>query len=405
MAIKTNPEPREVIDVTANLVTEQARTEEANVDGTISLAKVEEARDNSYMIELRDKVRNDIIANGKMDQLTSLIDLDDNNTILEYGKEPAEYMATVADQVLSQYNTANVDTTSKLVDSLMKIMDKIDITEIKSLDELIEQRKKKSIFGKFKESAQKKLDKLVAKYKGIGDEMETICNQLRVYEKNIKDSNTVIAKMYDTAMQEYETLQEYIVAGEDALRQIEEYKQSLEDSGDGSQQTVFKIQNVSHQIDLMQKRLLDLRTSETIALQAIPTYKIQEYTNANLARKINSAFVVTVPAFKTALVTAVITKQQSLTAQGLAILDEATTRFVKQSAQNTVDQLHNSQHLMNKPMMTADDIEEVWGIIMNGITEYKDMETQYRKIMKDESARIDEANSGYIKKLKEGTVV
>lgn len=405
MAIKTSPESHEVVDVTANVVTEQTSTDEANVDGTISLAKVEEVRDNSYMIELRDKVRNDIIANGKMDQLTSLIDLDDNNTILEYGKEPAEYMATIADQVLSQYNTANVDTTSKLVDSLMKIMDKIDITEIKSLDELIEQRKKKSIFGKFKESAQKKLDKLVAKYKGIGDEMETICNQLRVYEKNIKDSNTVIAKMYDSAMQEYETLQEYIVAGEDALRQIEDYKQSLENNGDGSQQTVFKIQNVSHQIDLMQKRLLDLRTSETIALQAIPTYKIQEYTNANLARKINSAFVVTVPAFKTALVTAVITKQQSLTAQGLAILDEATTRFVKQSAQNTVDQLRNSQHLMNKPMMTADDIEEVWGIIMNGITEYKDMETQYRKIMKDESARIDEANSGYIKKLKEGTVV
>ena len=405
MAIKTSPESHEVVDVTANVVTEQASTDEANVDGTISLAKVEEVRDNSYMIELRDKVRNDIIANGKMDQLTSLIDLDDNNTILEYGKEPAEYMATIADQVLSQYNTANVDTTSKLVDSLMKIMDKIDITEIKSLDELIEQRKKKSIFGKFKESAQKKLDKLVAKYKGIGDEMETICNQLRVYEKNIKDSNTVIAKMYDSAMQEYETLQEYIVAGEDALRQIEDYKQSLETNGDGSQQTVFKIQNVDHQIDLMQKRLLDLRTSETIALQAIPTYKIQEYTNANLARKINSAFVVTVPAFKTALVTAVITKQQSLTAQGLAILDEATTRFVKQSAQNTVDQLRNSQQLMNKPMMTADDIEEVWGIIMNGITEYKDMETQYRKIMKDESARIDEANSGYIKKLKEGTVV
>ena len=405
MAIKTNSESHDVIDVTANVVTEQTSTDETNVDGTISLEKVEEARDNSYMIELRDKVRNDIIANGKMDQLTSLIDLDDNNTILEYGKEPAEYMATIADQVLSQYNTANVDTTSKLVDSLMKIMDKIDITEIKSLDELIEQRKKKSIFGKFKESAQKKLDKLVAKYKGIGDEMETICNQLRVYEKNIKDSNTVIAKMYDSAMQEYETLQEYIVAGEDALRQIEDYKQSLETNGDGSQQTVFKIQNVDHQIDLMQKRLLDLRTSETIALQAIPTYKIQEYTNANLARKINSAFVVTVPAFKTALVTAVITKQQSLTAQGLAILDEATTRFVKQSAQNTVDQLRNSQQLMNKPMMTADDIEEVWGIIMNGITEYKDMETQYRKIMKDESARIDEANSGYIKKLKEGTVV
>ena len=400
MAIKCSSDNSNIIDVAAT--PEETTTVE---DTKISLAKVEEVRDNSYMIELREKVRAEISANGRMDQLTSLIDLENNNTILEYGKEPAEYMAGIADSVLSQYNTANVDGTAKLVDSLMRIMNKIDIQEIKTLDELVEQRKKKSIFGRFKESAQQKLDKLVAKYKGIGDEMEVICSQLRTYEENIKNSNTNIDKMYDGAMEEYRVLQEYIVAGEDALRQIEEYKKNLEANSDGSQESIFQIQNVGHQINLMEKRLLDLRTSETIALQAIPTYKIQEYTNANLARKINSAFVVTVPAFKTALVTAVITKQQALTAQGLAILDEATAQFIKQSAQNTVDQLHNSQQLMNKPMMSADDIEQVWGIIMNGITEYRTMEDQYRDIMKEESKRIDAANSAYIKKLKDGGAV
>ena len=390
-----------VIDVTpANSVNESS--------GTINLAKVDQEReqDQSYMVTLRTKIKDEITANGRLDKLTSEISLDNNNSIIEFGKEPAMYMAKVADGVLDKYNTADVDGTATLVDALISIMHRIDIEEIKSIEEIKQERQKKTFFGKVKETAKQKLDRLVAKYQGIGNEMEKICTQLAVYEESIKKSNVDIDRMYEAAMQAYRELQEYIAAGDQALEEIKQYKDQLEANADpGDQEAMFKIREVENQINLMDKRLVDLRGAEAVALQAIPTYKIQEYTNSNLARKINSAFIVTVPAFKAALVTAVITKQQALTAQGLSALDDATSEFMKKSAANTVAQLKNSQQLVNRSVITADDIEQTWNTIMQGVQEYKAMEKQYVQIRAEEKKRIDAANATYAKALRDGTAV
>lgn len=394
-----------VIDVT---VSADVQSVDEESTGKISLekAEIERVNDTNYMVSLRERVKNEIIASGKMDKLTNEISLDNNQTIIEFGKGPALRMATVADSILGTYDNADVDGTAKLVDALVSIMHKIDIDEIKSIEQIKEERRKKSFFGKLKEDAKHKLDRLVAKYRGIGNEMEKICQQLAIYEESINKSNNDIDKMYDSAMKTYRELQEYIAAGDQALIEIQQYRDNLAANADPEdQEAQFKIREVDNQIALMDKRLVDLRGSEAIALQAIPTYKVQSYTNSNLARKINSAFIVTVPAFKTALVTAVITKQQALTAQGLSALDDATSEFLEKSATNTMAQLKNSQQLVNNSIITADSIERTWQTIMTGIQEYKAMEDQYKQIRADEKKRIDSANATYAKALKDGTAI
>lgn len=326
-------------------------------------------------------------------------------SIVEFGKEPATKMAGLADQVLSKYNSTAVSDTSKMVESLLGVMKKIDIQEIKSLDELKEEHKKKGFFSRFKESAQEKLDKLVGKYKGVANEMGQICTQLSVYEQQIKDSNNDIEKMYEAAKEEYKQLVAVVLAAEQACKEIEEYKDQLasEVETDSSGEKQFELQNVQQALTLMQQRTADLRGAETVALQSIPTFKIQEYTNANLARKVNSAFIVTVPAFKTALVNSVIAKQQSIQAQGLSLLDEATSQVIRMNADNAIGQLQQSQRLANTSAIKAADIEYSWNTIMNGITQYKEMEKQYAEIRKDEAKRIEEANAKYLQSISNGT--
>lgn len=394
MSIKTNSNSTEVI------------VQDTNSE-VLTLEKVNEVRENCELMTVRDKAKQEIISSGKIEQLTALISLDDNNTILEFGRQPAEEIAKVADKVLEKYDMTMVNSTATLVDSLLAIMKKIDIEEIKAANELMAERKKKSFFDRFKESAQQKLDKLVNKYRTIGTEMETICSQLRVYEDSIKQSNKDIATMYDAAMITYRQLEEYIVAGEQAIKEIEDYKADLEKdfAESGDEQLQFNIQNVSHQLTLMEQRVADLRGAESIALQSVPTFKIQEYTNANLARKINSAFIVTVPAFKTALVNSVVSKQQNLTAQGLMALDEATSQLVRKNAENAVKQLQVSQQLANTSSVKADDIEYSWRTIMDGINQYKEMENQYREIRKEEAKRIEAVNTEYMSKLATGSAL
>lgn len=402
MAINVNGEHNDIIDISPTAVNETN-----NETTVISLEKTTEIRaQQEAILSVRDKVKTRLIESGKMDLLTSQIDITDSNSIIEFGKEPAEYAAGIADRILSQYNSKNIDGTAKLVDALVKLMARIDIDEIKSLDEIKQEKKKKGLFGKFKESASEKLNRLVGKYRGIGSEMETICTQLRVYEEEIKKSNATINQMYEAALDEYNQLQEYIVAGEQALIEIDEYKKQVESNADANdQETMFKIRDIENKRTLMEKRLMDLRGSEAISLQAIPTFKVQEYTNSNLARKVNSAFIETIPAFKTALVTCVVAKQQMIEAQGLAILDDATSAFLEKAANNTVTALKTSQALANRSAISADTVEKTWEILLNGIKDYKANEVEYSKIRAEEIKRIDAANSRYIDAVKNGTVI
>ena len=372
----------------------------------INLSKVEETRQQFDLATSKQKYELEIRESGIIDQLTSQIDITNTTSIIEFGKEPAQKMAQLADQVLSKYDSATIDDTSKLVNSLLEVMKKIDIGEIKSLQEL-SATAKKSFFDRFKESAQEKLNRLVGKYRTIGSEMEQICTQLSVYEQQIKNSNSDIAKMYDAAKEEYKQLVATIMAAEQACKEIEEYRDAkqreFEETGNPDLQ--FELQNVNQALTLMEQRTADLRGSEAVALQSIPTFKIQEMTNANLARKINSAFIVTVPAFKTALVNSVIAKQQSIQAQGLAALDEATSVLVRKNAENAVSQLQMSQRLANTSAVKADDIEYAWNTIMSGIQQYKEMEKQYSEIRKDEAKRIEAANASYMQSLHDGSAI
>lgn len=374
--------------------------------GVINLSKVEETRQKFDLATSKQKYELEIRESDIIDQLTSQIDITNTTSIIEFGKEPAQKMAQLADQVLSKYDSATIDDTSKLVNSLLEVMKKIDIGEIKSLQEL-SATAKKSFFDRFKESAQEKLNRLVGKYRTIGSEMEQICTQLSVYEQQIKNSNSDIAKMYDAAKEEYRQLVATIMAAEQACKEIEEYRDAkqreFEETGNPDLQ--FELQNVNQALTLMEQRTADLRGSEAVALQSIPTFKIQEMTNANLARKINSAFIVTVPAFKTALVNSVIAKQQSIQAQGLAALDEATSVLVRKNAENAVSQLQMSQKLANTSAVKADDIEYAWNTIMSGIQQYKEMEKQYSEIRKDEARRIEAANASYMQSLHDGSAI
>lgn len=390
---------------TMAIKTDNSNNTVTNETTELTLAKVNEQRQKFDLANAREQYKNEILASGEVDKLTSLIDLSNTNTIVEFGKEPATQMSRVADQVLSKYDMATIQSTSTLIQSLLNVMKKIDLDELQDAKDLIAKQAKKSIFDRFKESAEAKLNKLLNKYQGIGMEMEKICAQLSAYEQQIKDSNNDIAKMYEQAKDNYRSLTAYILAGEQALVEIEEYKKQKQEELDktGNTDIQFEIQDINQAVTLMEQRVADLRGAEAVALQSVPTFKVQEYTNANLSRKINSAFIVTIPAFKTALVNSVIAKQQSIQMQGLAALDEATSALIRKNAENAVTQLQNSQKLANTSAVKADDIEYAWNTIMTGIQQYKDMENQYREIRKEEAKRIEAANSQYLKSLAEGS--
>ena len=247
----------------------------------------------------RQQMDEDLTGSPEVDALASTIEVYNLETIVSFGAEAAEEISKASDVVLNSMDMSQLDDSSAMLSTLAKIMDKFDIEEIKE---------NPGLFGKLFGNLRKQLDKILAKYHTMGDEVDKIYVQLKQYESEIKQSNRKLNQMFDANVNYYHELVKYILAGEQGCREIEDYiaqrQADMESTGDNSIQ--FEIQSLQQALMMLEQRTQDLRTAENVAMQSIPMIKTMEFSNMNLVRKINSAFIVTLPVFKQALAQAIM---------------------------------------------------------------------------------------------------
>ena len=105
--------------------------------------------------------------------------------------------------------------------------------------------------------------------------------------------------------------------------------------------------------------------------------KMMAFSNMNLVRKINSAFIVTLPVFKQALAQAIMLKRQRVQAEALSALDE-----------NTVEQSKMTARMASGSSVKIETLETTWRTIVNGIEETKQIQETARKQRIEDQARL-----------------
>ena len=279
-------------------------------------------------------------------------------------------------------NMSQLNETSEMLKSLAKIMDQFDINEIKD---------NPGLFGKLFGNFRKQLDKILAKYHTMGEEVDKIYVQLKGYESEIKQSNKKLDTMFKTNVDYYHELVKYILAGEQACKEIEAYitqrQQDMENTGDQSIQ--FELTSLNQALMMLEQRTQDLRIAENVAMQSIPMIKTMEFSNYNLVRKINSAFIVTLPVFKQALAQAILLKRQKIQAESIAELDKKTNEMLLKNAQNTVDVSKMTAKMASGSSIQIETLEKTWATITNGIEETRRIQEDARKKRQEDQVRLE----------------
>lgn len=330
----------------------------------------------------RQKMNRELVDSKEIDDIVSTIEINNMDTIVSFGAKVAEEISKASDIVLNSMDMSQLDETSEMLKTLAKIMNKFDIEEIKENPGLIGR-----LFGNFR----KQLDKILSKYHTMGEEVDKIYIQLKGYESEIKQANKKLNMMFETNINFYHELVKYILAGEQACKEIELYieqrQKDMENLGDQSIQ--FEITNLNHALMMMEQRTQDLRTAENIAMQSIPMIKTMEFSNYNLVRKINSAFIVTLPVFKQALAQAILLKRQRVQAEAISELDKKTNEMLIKNARNTVDVSRKTAKLASGSSIQIETLENTWRTITNGIEETKRIQEEARKKRIDDKARLE----------------
>ena len=330
----------------------------------------------------RQQMNADLVNSKEVDDLVSTIEVHNLETIVSFGAEAAEEISKASDIVLNSMNMSQLDDSSEMLNTLAKIMSKFDIEEIKD---------NPGLFGKLFGNMRKQLDKILDKYHTMGDEVDKIYVQLKQYESEIKQSNRKLNQMFEANVGYYHELVKYILAGEQGCRELEAYlaqrQADMEATGDNSIQ--FEIQSLQQSLMMLEQRTQDLRTAENVAMQSVPMIKTMEFSNMNLVRKINSAFIVTLPVFKQALAQAIMLKRQKIQAEAMSALDQKTNEMLIKNARNTVEQSKMTAQLASGSSIKIETLETTWRTIVNGIDETKQIQENARKQRIEDQARLE----------------
>ena len=358
------------------------------------------------IVEDRKQMNNELVGSDEVDALVSTIEVNNLETIVSFGAEAADEISKASDIVLNSMSMSQIDESSEMLNALSKIMSKFDIDEI---------REDKGLFNKLFGNLRKQLEKILQKYHTMGDEVDKIYVQLKQYESEIKQSNRNLNQMFDANVGYYHELVKYILAGEQGCKELENYiaqrQQDYENTADNAIQ--LEISSLNNALMMLEQRTQDLRTAENIAMQSIPMIKTMEYSNMNLVRKINSAFIVTLPVFKQALAQAILLKRQKIQAESIAEqaimlkrqkiqaeamseLDKKTNEMLIKNAKNTVEQSKMTAKLASGSSIKIDTLEKTWRTIVNGIDETRAIQENARKQRIDDAARLDQIKKEFM---------
>ena len=338
------------------------------------------------------KIKNELADSAEVDALVSKIELDNLDSIVTFGGEVATEISKSSDLVLNSMNIAQIEETSKMLGVLTNIMSKFDIEEIKQEPGLFDK-----LFGGIK----KQLDKIMTKYQTMGGEIDKVYVELKGYEGEIKETNKKLNTMFESNVNYYHDLLKYIMAGEQGCKELEgaiaERTAEMERTGDKSMQ--FELTTLNNALMMLEQRAQDLRVAENVAMQTIPMLKTMEFSNINLIRKINSAFIITLPIFKQSLAQAIMLKRQRLQAEALSELDKKTNEMILKNATNTVEQAKLTAQMASGSSIKVDTLEKSWRTIVNGIEETKRIQDDARRQRVEDKAKLENIKNEFYKKF------
>lgn len=321
----------------------------------------------------------------EVQNLTSEIEVQNPNSIVMFGQQASKCISQISDELLANMRAIQPEEANEMLVALTKLMDKFDVEEIK------EAGNKRTALDKLFKNIGTTLAKIFQKYDTMGMEVEKIYNLLKKYECQIKESNIHLKKLYEGNMYFFQMLEKYIVAGEMAIEELDMYiEQVTLDPNIAENERNMMLEKLAICKEMLEQRVYDLAIAENVALQSAPMIQVMEVSNFNLMRKINSAFIVTLPIFKQCLAQAILLKRQEIQAKSLKQLDDKTNELLQRNATSLAKTSVNIAKMAGGSSIKIDTLEKTYATIMSGIEEMKAVQQQNAMERKENMRKLEQ---------------
>lgn len=306
----------EDFSVTPELTLDPFQEASQTMEEMVSVKKKEEAPvfDESMLSEDERRM---------VDSFVKQIDLSNSNVILHYGAGTQKKLADFSESALNNVKTKELGEVGELLTGVVR--------ELKSFGE----EEEKGIRGFFKKSSGK-LQGMKAQYAKAEVNVNKIISALESHQIQLLKDVALLDKMYELNLTYYKELSMYILAGKKKLAQVqkEELPALIQKAQvSGRAEDAQEARDLEAMCSRFEKKIYDLELTRTIAMQTAPQIRMIQSNDTEMAEKIQSTIVNTIPLWKSQMILTLGAEHSARAAEAQREVTDMTNELLMKNAQ------------------------------------------------------------------------
>ena len=274
--------------------------------------------------------------------LTAQIDLRDSHSILFFGSKAQEQLTTISDSMLEGVRSKDAGPAGTALNDMVKVLRGFNLEE---LDPNHKPGFFARLFGK-----TSPLTKVVQEYETIRNQVDAISDALERHKTQLLTDIAALDRLYAANLDYFHTLELYIAAGEDKLRQVDSVELPTLEREVNAGEDMIKAQTLRDlraARDDLERRVHDLKLTRQVTLQSLPSIRLVQENDKSLIGKITSTLVNTVPLWRQQLAQAITIYRSGEAAKTLKAATDLTNQLLET----------NADHLRQANAQTRAEIE------------------------------------------------
>ena len=308
---------------------------------------------------------------AQIEAFADKIDLHKSEIVTNYGATVQKQSAAIATKTLQDVRTKNTGEISGLLVEMVSAMDGMEGGKDQGgfLSGFLKKVKKNAVAVRTRnESVEKTLDRIE--------------KQLEGHKLGLQKDIAMLDELYEENWQTFKALTMYIKAAEIALDkarngELKELYAKAEQSG--LPEDVMLADTFAKACEQFEKQVHNLRLTRTSCLQSAPQIKMIQQNDEDLAMKLQSSIVNTMPLWRKKIAMAIAINNNLRAAEAANAVDDLTNRMLRDQASQFHMAVVESAKASQRSIIDTDTIDYVNKEITGAVLDYIAIEQQGAK--------------------------
>lgn len=330
----------------------------------------------------------------RVHQLQKEIDFNNIQSIIFFGSKAQEQLTKISDRMLEGVKNKEIGPAG---DDLNKMVATIRGFEVDSLDP----NKKQNFFGRLLGKARPVV-KFLQQYEEVRKQIDIIIEKLERHKTNLLIDIISLDRLYQANLDYFHNLEDYIAAGEEKLREINEViipKQARQAEINNDVIATQKLRDLRAASDDLGRRVHDLRLTRQVSMQSLPGIRLIQENDKGLINKINSTIVNTIPLWRQQLATAVTIYRSSQAAETVRKATDLTDELLIANTQNLKVANAETRKQLERGVFDINTVKKANEMLIETIEESLQIADQGKKMRSEAVMELEQCEAELRKAL------